>query len=358
MPSLTQEQKNVIKNLIKDIDNKKYVTLGGYAGTGKTTIIKIISDFFESKGKRFLPCAYTGKAANVLRKKKIHANTIHSTIYKPIRHSEEEIFWKLIDEDELGYNGFIVDEASMISKEIHEDLCSFGLPIIYVGDHGQLEPIGTSFNLMSDPDYKLETIHRNAGEIACFSEHLRKGKNCLLFKGSNKVQIVSKSAVKNKHLLSVDQVVCAFNKTRIELNNKARKEKGINISYLSKDEKVICLRNNKKQNLFNGMQGVVTCLREKNRFDFISNGINYEKIKYNPEQFGKATSLKEGSSNLFDYAYCITCHKAQGDQFDSLMVYEQTCDNWAHSRWTYTAASRAINSLIWVSATDSMPKYI
>ena len=77
------------------------------------------------------------------------------------------------------------------------DLLTFGLPIIAVGDHGQLEPITDEkeevvlrskdgkrervppFNLMANPDITLETIHRNAGEIAWFAEHVRKGRDPL-----------------------------------------------------------------------------------------------------------------------------------------------------------------------------------
>lgn len=366
MSFLTQEQKSVIKSIMQEINsgNNQFITLGGYAGTGKSTIIKIILEAIKAKGLCFKPCAYTGKAANVLRKKKIDASTIHKSIYVPFSSDENEIYWNKISKEDLirdGIQGFIVDEASMVSKEIHHDLCSFGLPIIYVGDHGQLEPIGTSFNLMKNPDYKLETVHRNAGEIAHFAHHLRLGKNCLLFKAEKKVQIVSPSAIEDKHILSFDQVICAFNKTRLSINNRARKEKGIDITYISVGEKVICLKNNSNKNLFNGMQGIVTKIGEKDTFDFVADGNYYPDIKYDPDQFGKESNSNLNYSkeiNLFDYAYCITCHKAQGDQFGSVIVYEQRCDKWDHSRWAYTAASRATTNLIWASASQFLPNYI
>ena len=63
-------------------------------------------------------------------------------------------------------------------------------------------------------------------------------------------------------------------------------------------------------------------------------------------------------ANPFDYAYAITCHKAQGDQFGNVIVYEQRCDNWDHVRWSYTAASRAVNGLIWVKSTEFHPSYL
>ena len=82
----------------------------------------------------------SGKAANVLRKKGIsNAATIHSLIYKP-HLSFGEVYWDLAES--VPCSGFIVDEASMVSSDIFEDLQSFGIPIIFVGDHGQLEPSG------------------------------------------------------------------------------------------------------------------------------------------------------------------------------------------------------------------------
>lgn len=363
MAYLTNEQKEVIRNIVKDISSEQIISLGGYGGTGKSTIIKILLSAFENKGLNFLPCAYTGKAANVLRKKGVgYANTIHSSIYEPYKDENDETYWYLKEKRSVReeIDGFIVDEASMVSKEIHEDLCSFDLPIIYVGDHGQLEPIGTDFNLMKNPKYKLETIHRNAGEIAHFAEHLRQGRPPLLFKCSNKVQIVQHKAVEDRHLVSVDQVICAYNKTRVELNERARIEKNINFSYVAIGDKIICLRNNKSKGLFNGMQGVVTKIRKNEHFDFVSDGTLYENIKYHADQFGQETNkyVNNTDSEIFDYGYAITCHKAQGDQFNNLIVFEQKCNKWDHARWSYTAASRAINSLVWVAIESFLPNYL
>lgn len=209
--SLTSEQKDVLKSLISNLDNQQVQTLGGYAGTGKSTILKILLDGLHRRGRSFCTAAYTGKATNVLRKKGMHAQTIHSTIYLPYKDENNETVWQLATASDLamkGVDGFVIDEASMVSKEIHEDLVSFGLPIIYVGDHGQLEPIGTKFNLMQNPMYKLETVHRNAGEIAHFAEHLRRGNPASAFKGAKQVQIVKESAIEDRHLASVDQVIC------------------------------------------------------------------------------------------------------------------------------------------------------
>ena len=52
---------------------------------------------------------------------------------------------------------------------------------------------------------------------------------------------------------------------------------------------------------------------------------------------------------LFDYAYCITCHKSQGSEFDKVLVFDEYMKGTDHARWLYTAATRAKKKLIIVS---------
>lgn len=363
---VSNEQKKIILSLVSGIKNDHVQTLGGYAGTGKTTAIKWV----KQKLKNFAVCAYTGKATNVLRNKGLHASTIHSLIYRATKDEKGDTTWWVKDKydpDITPLDGFIVDEASMVSQEVYTDLLSFGKPLIFVGDHGQLEPIGGSkFNLMKNPMYRLEQVHRNAGEIALFAEHIRKGRSAHTFKAEKQVQLVQESAIHNTHLASVDQIIVAFNSRRVEINERVRKFKRLEYSYLAVGEKVICLRNNRQQLLFNGQQGIVTRISEDGeRFDFTSDGFDYYDITYDPDIFGQEKPVIEYSSitNPFDYAYAITCHKAQGDEFGSVIVYEQSCRGWDHWRWAYTAASRASRSLIWVldpkAATPTfIPNYI
>ena len=61
--------------------------------------------------------------------------------------------------EEFEYDLIVVDEASMVTKDIWNDLLSYGVPVLAVGDHGQL-PIESSFNLMERPVLKLEEIFR------------------------------------------------------------------------------------------------------------------------------------------------------------------------------------------------------
>lgn len=348
---LTKRQKLVLCKLVNGIrkENKDEQTLGGFAGTGKTTVINYLVQFFPNFGV----AAYTGKAANVLRKKGLSgASTIHSKIYKPY-FENGAVYFDLAEDP--GCEGFIIDEASMVSEDIYYDLKSFGKPMIFVGDHGQLEPVGSSFNLMAKPDYTLEEIHRNAGEIAHFAEHLRKGFTAKSFRGSkSKVNLITKKQMSNDILLEVDQVICAYNKTRVATNNRIRKALGYE-GIINEGERVMCLRNNKTLGLFNGMQGTVERLykkKNKHYMDFLFDGALIKEICYDPNTFGEEKpkfNMGSASPNPFDYAYCITAHKSQGDEWEKVLVIEQKCPNWSHKRWTYTAASRAKLNLYWVS---------
>jgi|SRR5215831_1112673 len=348
MPNLSEEQKTIIKSLLQNKEHETIQTVGGYAGTGKTTLISVL----VQKLPNWAVCAFTGKAANVLRRKGIQgAQTIHSTIYRPYEY-DNQIFFDLIHPQDFTKQGFIVDEGSMVSKDLDTDLQSFGLPIIYVGDHGQLEPVGSDFNLMLEPMYKLETVHRNAGEIAHFAEHLRKGRSPWTFTDRQKVQIGTVHDIHDEHLIHTDQIICAYNKFRVNTNERIRHHLGKK-ALLELGERVMCLKNNKRLGIFNGMQGTVKKLHKPDMFDFESDGRMYYYIRYDREQFGKEkTELKSGwePPNPFDYAYCVTCHKSQGDEWDNILVYEQVCERWDHKRWAYTAASRAKHSVIWVAS--------
>jgi exodeoxyribonuclease-5 len=362
----TPEQRKVADALLLNYKTIPIQTMGGYAGTGKSTLITYLREQLPN----FAVCAFTGKAANVLRRKGIgSASTIHSLIYKlvPKVLPNGKIIKEFVKKEkwEIACKGFLVDEASMISTSIDRDLRSFDLPIIYVGDHGQLEPVGDNPGLMMEPMYRLETIHRNAGNIAHFANHLRRGKEAIDFiplQGDNErgmVEFGSMDSVPDEDLLGVDQVICAYNATRCALNNMVREHHGYTQT-LVENERVMCLRNNKQIGLFNGMQGLIYNLRPMfELFDFdptMGTGIGevIGGVSYNPKQFGQEKPLDsfggdESRANPFDYAYCITCHKAQGDEFNNVIVIEQRCRKWDHRRWAYTAASRAKKRLIWVA---------
>ena len=351
---LTEEQKNVIHGVLDNIKSgKQIIKVSGFAGTGKSTIVYNLYHALPNSAV----CAFTGKAADVLRKKHIPATTIHSLIYKPIMEDGKPkkdkhgnpIFAKT---ETLEADQIIVDEASMISRDLYEDLVSFNRPIIFVGDHGQLEPVGADINLMQYPDFILEQIHRNAGEIAHFCSWIRQGYKPAAFARyirEGKVLFINKFQVE-PYYTKADQIICAFNKTRMEVNYKTRFALGFtDFKKPQKNDRVMCLKNNSRIGLFNGMQGVITYLYKNNRFIFKTEDKTFDII-YDPSQFGRESYDISGGKDdpdPFDWCFAITLHKAQGSEWPIVLVKEQKSRNWDHSRWAYTAASRAKDLLIW-----------
>ncbi|MHA2068803.1 MAG: AAA family ATPase, partial [Candidatus Thorarchaeota archaeon] len=165
--------------------DRPYLTMGGYAGTGKTTIIKHLCEVKDDFSIHV--CALTGKAAlnagaKLQHMSNITVSTIHSFLYRPLTDDEGNLIgWELRSYNEWEKPSLIVvDEASMVTEKIFIDLLALDIPILFVGDHGQLPPITKNedrvddervqahrnaagvFNLMFGPELRLEQIHRQA----------------------------------------------------------------------------------------------------------------------------------------------------------------------------------------------------
>jgi len=310
--------------------------LGGYAGTGKTTLVRYVLN--QSRGRLVGVCAFTGKAAYVLRTKGIDATTMHRMIYSPtvrcqacgavrsefpVATARTGCEHKKVDKDwlrhpSLPYDLIIVDEASMVNRKLMDDLESFQIPVLYVGDHGQLEPIGDNPGLMLRPDIKLEQIHRQAEDspILKLAHHVRQGFRPESFGDAAKV---IDTGVMPRDAASYDIVICGFNATRVAVNKQIRKKFERSGPGPVKGDRVICLRNNPDEGIFNGQLFTCTDVRTAERggheipvLDVIDDiGQAYESIAYVPAQFGALQTMRDANSkkSLFDWGYCITAHK-------------------------------------------------
>lgn len=240
----------------------------------------------------------------------------------------------------------------MVNDDLYNDLLSFGLPLIFVGDHGQLEPVGASTrNLMKTPDITLEKIHRNAGDIAHFAEYLRKGGLAKDYKtASPQINIMTLKQYEQLSGYKTDQMICAYNRTRVAMNSVIREHLGFTGDPQVGD-RIMCLQNNRQLGLFNGMQGNIDSIDLVKGELVLDTGETRIRSYYSKEAFGAEKIPQKFGANFripFDFSYCITCHKAQGDEWDSVTVIEQQSSLWEHNRWTYTAASRAKKQLNWI----------
>jgi exodeoxyribonuclease-5 len=113
--------------------------LFGYAGTGKTTLAKHLAAHIDGR-VRF--AAYTGKAAHVMRIKGCKdAGTLHSLIYI-CSETADGPWFELTDQSPLAEAALlIVDECSMVDTRLGDDILSFGVPVLVLGDPEQLPPV-------------------------------------------------------------------------------------------------------------------------------------------------------------------------------------------------------------------------
>jgi exodeoxyribonuclease-5 len=367
---LSAEQRDFVDAILAGIDDdREEQTAGGYAGTGKTTCIREL----HRRLPRFAVVAPTGRAALVLGHKGIPASTIHSRMYRAIpachgRCARDRvecrcpiIGWE--KKDSLECDGILCDESSMVNRQVHADLLSYGLQYIFVGDHGQLPPVPGDrekalglppFNLMEAPDYRLEHIHRNAGEIARFAEYLRNDGAAARFRPrTDDVLVTDVAGLDDLPILDVGHIICARNPTRIELNRHVRARLGRN-ALVEPGEVVMCLRNDHRggTSLCNGTLAVVLQVYPGDcRFDLDSEEGKFWGVRYDPSRFGQVPAkdgLRNGGPLPFDYGYAATCHKSQGGEWPIVLVLEERCGFlWEHRRWAYTAASRAQDMLVW-----------
>jgi len=348
----------------------KLIKLAGFAGTGKSTVCRYIIQRIRSGTERQIRvayCAFTGKAAQILASKVEledgdTCSTIHSLIYLPVVKDGVVKRWKR--NPSLDADLIVVDEASMVDEVLFKDLEKFGIPIMAVGDHGQLPPVKGDFNLMEKPDVRLEKIHRQAEGNPIIGVSVQARRNGSIAPGEYgpgvEKRVVPSLFPALEECFDKDALyLCAFNSTRCYLNKFYRQRMNIASAAPVKGEKVICLRNNREAGIFNGQTGILK--------DIKSDGAELYLVKIQMDdgtvfegdvsrfQFGQRDVPKDWNvykmGNLFDFGYAVTVHKAQGSQARKVVLVEErgAWNDDYHARWVYTAVTRASEELLVLS---------
>lgn len=382
--------------------------LAGYAGTGKTTLAQHLVSEVEGT---VLFMAYTGKAASVLRARGCaNASTIHQILYQhtpasrlKLREMEERLAtmrpddprrrdlrrailnerqrlsqprWSLNPESPIKYAEVLVlDECSMVNGDIARDLMSFQKKILVLGDPAQLPPVaGHGYFTSREPDICLTEIHRQARDnpIIRWATRVREG-DALPYGQEGVIRKVRKSSVEVEEILELvradGQILCGTNLSRRKLNHLIRDRLGIKSLLPAIGDKLVCLKNNHELGLLNGVQAraVAPAIVDKDdehgalKLSVAMDGFTHESLDVAPypfreEDFDSAYWSKEYGLLMsearhlehFDYGYALTVHKAQGSQWDQVLVWD---DGFAkrspgdRRKWMYTAITRASHSL-------------
>lgn len=343
-------------------DNPHNFLANGFVvhNTGKTTIITSLLRFW----KNVSVVAPTGKAVNRLKQVGIEgATTIHGLMYRPWEDAEGKTHFSK-QPSIKAVDTLICDEASMVNQYVFNDILSYSKPILFVGDHGQLEPIGENPNLMKDPDVRLEKIHRQAesNPIIRLAAAWREGREQQVFAAIEKKGrwsdaegkcVVTSRRDFDGYARSGMQLICGFNSTRHRLNNLVRQHRDFGGPTPQTGEKLICLQNNKQFGIFNGQQAtVIEAWRPRDGRIDLELELDDGTLITAPclvGQFG-ANSIKDHKDRgvaLFDFAYCITAHKSQGSEWPGVVVLEEIMGSWNPRRWRYTTTTRASEQLVY-----------
>lgn len=392
--------------------------LFGYAGTGKTTMAKEIPAALGLKSVVY--GTFTGKAAHVLRSKGAEpVSTIHSAIYFPttseearealrearadvarltanreaaVEGSEEwhtanatldeveamlpeleanarRLCWELNPEAEWADADLIIlDEVSMVNAKLAADVESFGVPVLVLGDPAQLPPVeGGGYYINAEPDHLLTEIHRSAldNPITALATRVRESTGPAL--GLTRQDKVGWSV---RHAMEHDQVLVWTNKRRWALIKAIRKVEGKPEGVPVAGDRIMCLTNNKDLAVFNGQQFLVLEAAEGSlgptltveteeglhrQIPCYSEGFQGRELQ---EQAKNSGSGRTGMRMLATFAQAITVHKAQGSEWPSVYVVDETADmiymgdrqgpgrgTEQARQWLYTAATRARETL-------------
>ena len=370
-------------------DHEKCTVISGYAGSGKSTLVRFIIQALGVDESTVCYCAYTGKATQVLQKKgNKNVSTLHKLLYntKPLPNGR----YVNTPKSSIDYKIIIVDEVSMAPMTLMKLLFKHDCYVICLGDPFQLPPVNKDEDnhLLDNPHIFLDEIMRQAqeSEIIQISMKIRNYEQINPFNGKE-VKILKKNDFSTGILNWADQVLVATNKTRVAINNTMRDILGREGSPQVGD-KIICLRNyadirsDTKDVLVNGTIGYIKDIYDIDSFylpyylgkrrienlniNFISDSdslytnlaldnnmiMTGEKSITNKEEYSLVRDkyFKHDIPLEFTYAYAITTHKSQGSEWEKVALIEESFpfSKEEHARWLYTAVTRATDKLVWI----------
>jgi hypothetical protein len=272
---LSPDQLRVYESIIRWSESPRGIlTVGGYAGTGKSTLLGV---FASDTQKRVAYVTYTGRASSVLQRKlkaqgvkvtgfdevsKATVGTLHQLLYVPVTDEETEELHGFSKRGPIKtrFDLIVIDEASMVGGQMLADVMEHEVPVLAVGDHGQLPPVMDTGELMKNPELRLEKIHRQAegDPIIKLSQIIREtgrlDRSLCSFRRKFEIDDVLRDAYAGVNPLDVG-VLCWTNRMRIWLNEKIRKVLGHEGPLPRAGEIVMCLKNDPP--IYNGMRGVL-----------------------------------------------------------------------------------------------------
>lgn len=369
--------------------------LTGGPGTGKTTTLNAIINILKRKGKKVLLSAPTGRAAQ--RMSEVtgdEAKTLHRMLEVSWDKQDNPVFNKN-ERNQLKCDALIIDEVSMVDSYIFESVMRalpLGCRLILVGDSDQLPSVGPG-NVLGDliesgvvPVIRLNEIFRqaqkslivtNAHKIVngvmpdlknvdkdfffIYKSDKTSGAEIILDLCSERLpKAYGYSPLENIQVLSPSKKgelgTAELNrKLQARLNPKSddKAEVTIGSRTFRTGDKVMQIKNNYDiswykdngetgEGIFNGDIGIIQNIDKKSK----SIKINF---------YDKTAVLTYDYASELDFAYAITVHKSQGNEFDAVVIPMFSGPPQLYYRnLLYTAVTRAKKTLILVGVPQTV----
>lgn len=449
----TADQQRALRELSSfclSLNPNEVFLLKGYAGTGKTTLIKSLVKTLPAYKRKTMLLAPTGRAAKVMSQySRKAAYTIHKHIYRPQRDARGMTLFSL-RENKASNTIYIVDEASMIndaggdyslaSGSLLHDLLTFvkmgvNCKVILVGDTAQLPPVGTDQSPALDASY-LGVHYRKETMGVELHEVMRQLEDSAILKNATRLRTMQDNMeFTPPQFDTAEDVVRLIEGFEVEdALNDSFKEAG-------REGTAILVRSNKRAGLYNKqirarilwqedeisagdylmvVKNNYHWLPEKSKAGFIANGdivellqiyelnelygYRYARVKINmvdypdeepfetilmlntldmpsaslpweesqqlyktilqdyadiPQKYKRHQMVKDNpfyNALQVKFAYAITCHKAQGGQWENVFIEQPWLPNGEidldYLRWLYTAFTRAQKKVFLIGFKD------
>lgn len=378
-------------------ESSQVFEIDGPAGTGKSVLIGQILKELGLSEKQVAAMSFTGQASIVMRMRGFaSARSIHSTLYEIIEVEDEdtrmaEVFGVKTKKKEFVLKKildpniclFFIDEAYMVPDYMVRDILSFGIKVIVAGDAHQLPPIGGNPGFLTGYGvHHLTQLMRQSendpivyiANRAMNGDPIHNGSYCNEY-GTN-VLVINDDEFIPQMVGYSDCILCGTNRTRENMNSYVRSLAGFQGAYPHHGERIICRKNNWERSidgiaLANGLSGTVV-----NNPDISPNGkiftvnfkpdlvnsifwgvpVNYE---YFISDFEKKNAIKSSFQSkwmvgeLFDYAYSLTTHLAQGSEYPNCIYIEEFMRQQIQNQLNYTGVTRAKKSLIYIKKKNN-----
>ena len=382
---LTPKQQKAVDICLERYKNgEKYTTIAGVAGAGKSTIVNFVIKALNLTKEEVRFVAFTGKAAQVLQQKGLNATTIHKLIYNSYLNKKTGRFsYSKKPKEEVGGKVWVVDEVSLISKDLLNDLASYGVHMILLGDPFQLpSPVGKDNGMLNNPHIFLDEVMRQAldNPIVYLSMLVREGKEIPMMDNEH-VKVIKKKDLTVDMLNWGDQVICGLNSTRKYLNNIIRESKGFH-GLPQVGDKMICLKNDwetvnsEDVPIINGLTGTIEKIHSINSMAYGDTPIKHNQsgiiVDFKPDftstfhelnmdpnvvrgmdsvlqqQINSKYKKIESIYQEMDYGYVISAWKSQGSEWNNVVAIVEQVGPTDIRKLAYTIITRAKEKLILV----------